>query len=93
MCSNPDAEMLTAVPSEAHARGLVLRILTLLFLGVIAAITALAQEQPRRIGSIDFYGQANLNLDPIKGALPLHVGEQFAGSSETIDGIRKLLHP
>lgn len=89
MCSDPDAEMLTAVPSEAYARGQVLRILTLLFIGVIAAITALAQEQPRSIGSIDFYGYADLNLDQIRAAVPLHVGDQFAGSSETIDGIRK----
>lgn len=89
MCSDLDAEMLTAVPSGAHARGLVLRILTLLFTVVIVAVTASAQEQPRRIGSIDFYGHANLNLDQIKEALPLHVGDRFAGSSEIIDGIKK----
>ena len=56
---------------------------------MFVAVTALAQEQPRRIGSIDFYGYANLNLDQIKGALPLHVGDRFPGSSETIDGIRR----
>lgn len=89
MCSVADAEMLIAVPSEADARRPVLRILTLLFIGVIAASATLAQEQPRRIGSIDFYGYAGLNLDQIRAALPLHPGDQFAGSPETIDGIRK----
>ena len=84
--------MLTILPSEAHARGLVLWILTLLFIGVSAAITALAQEQPRRIGSIDFYGYADLNLDQIRAGLPVHAGDRFPGSSEIIDGIRKICH-
>lgn len=61
------------------------RILLIVFL----AITAVAQEPPRRIGSIDFFGYEGLNLDQVKAALPLHAGDQFPGPLETADGIRK----
>lgn len=56
---------------------------------VCAAATALGQEQPRLIGSVDFFGYADLNLDQIRAALPLHVGDRYPGRPETIDGIRK----
>ena len=67
----------------------VFRILTVVFIAVFAASIALAQEQPRRIGSIDFFGYAGLNLSQVRAALPLHVGDQFPGSSKTIEGIKK----
>ena len=60
-----------------------------LFILVFAATPVLAQEQPPPIGSIDFFGYADLNLDQIRAALPLHVGDRFPGRSETVDGIRK----
>lgn len=47
------------------------------------------QDEKRRIGSIDFYGYAGLNLDQIKSALPLHVGDLFPGPFETMEGIKK----
>ena len=62
------------------------RILLIVFLSTVAAV---AQEPPRRIGSIDFFGYEGLNLDPVKAALPLHPGDQFPGPLETADGIRK----
>ena len=64
------------------------RIAALVLIEVLLA-TVLAQEPPRRIGSIDFYGYAGLDLDRIKAALPLHVGDQFPGPLETTDAIRK----
>lgn len=67
----------------------IFRILTVVFIELFVAGIALAQEQPRRIGSIDFFGYAGLNLTQVKAALPLHAGDQFPGSSETNEGIRK----
>lgn len=48
-----------------------------------------AQDEARRIGSIDFYGYAGLNLEQIRSALPLHVGDKYPGPFETIEGIKK----
>jgi hypothetical protein len=59
----------------------------LLLAVVIAAIGG--QNQSRRIGSIDFYGYAGLNIDQIKSALPIKVGDPFPGPAETIGGIDK----
>jgi hypothetical protein len=55
----------------------------------IVFVTSSAQEQPRNIGSIDFYGHAGLNLDQIKSALPIHVGDRYPGPIETIEGIKR----
>ena len=55
----------------------------------ILCVAALAQDPPRRIGSIDFYGYAGLNLEQIRSALPLHVGDQFPGPFETFEAITK----
>jgi hypothetical protein len=52
-------------------------------------VAALAQDPPRRIGSIDFYGYAGLNLEQIRSALPLHVGDQFPGPFETLEAVNK----
>jgi hypothetical protein len=41
------------------------------------------QDEKRRIGSIDFYGYGGLNLEQIRSALPLHVGDPFPGLIET----------
>ena len=51
--------------------------------------SALGQEKPRRVGSIDFYGYAGLNLDQIRSALPLHVNDPFPESAETFAEITK----
>ena len=68
---------------------MIFRILTIIFIVVFAACVMLGQEQPHRIGSIDFFGYAGLNLNPIKATLPLHVGDQFPGAAETREGIKK----
>ena len=60
-----------------------------LFILVFAATTAVGQEQPRIIGSVEFYGYAGLNLDQIRAALPLHAGDRFSGRSATVEGITK----
>src|SRR5689334_5830300 len=56
---------------------------------VILAGATLAQEEQRRIGSIDFYGYAGLDLERIKHALPVHVGDKYPGPSETTEVINK----
>ena len=64
----------------------------LILLGIFTAIlfdSALGQEKPRRIGSIDFYGYAGLNLDQIRAALPLHVNDPYPGPAETLEKITK----
>jgi hypothetical protein len=55
----------------------------------ILCVAALGQDETRRIGSIDFYGYAGLDLDQIRSALPIHVGDRFPERLETIDGINK----
>jgi len=50
---------------------------------VVLGGVALAQEDQRRIGLIDFFGYAGLDLDRIKAALPLHVGDKYPGPLET----------
>jgi len=59
------------------------------FLIAILVGSALGQDKPRRIGSIDFYGYAGLNVDQIKSALPIQVGDPFPGGAETKKGINK----
>ena len=56
---------------------------------VILFGSALGQEKPRRIGSIDFYGYAGLNLDQVRAALPLHVNDPYPGPAETLERITK----
>jgi hypothetical protein len=56
---------------------------------LFVATTALAQEQPGLIGAIEFYGYAGLDVDQVRAALPVHVGDPFRGSSETTGAIRK----
>jgi len=40
-------------------------------------------------GSIDFYGYGGLNLEQIKAALPVRVGDLFPDSFELIEEINK----
>ena len=55
---------------------------------VLCGVT-LGQDESRRIGPIDFYGYAGLDLDRIKAALPVHVGDRFPGPLETIQRINE----
>lgn len=47
------------------------------------------QDQQRRIGSIDFYGYAGINLEQVREALPFHVGDPYPGPAQTLEGIDK----
>src|SRR5690349_12529269 len=64
------------------------RVAVLLLILIFVVVTA-GQEQPRRIGSIDFFGYAGLNLDQIKSALPIHAGDLYPGPLEIVDAINK----
>ena len=59
-----------------------------LLVAILCVATA-AQDEPRRIGSIDFFGHADLNVAQIRSALPLHVGDQYPGPLKTYEAIRK----
>jgi hypothetical protein len=56
------------------------------------AVVALGQENQRRIGEIDFYGYAGIDLESVRAALPLHEGDAFPESDsaffDMIAGIR-----
>ncbi len=66
-----------------------LRELRLVTLIIFFLIPALRQDEPRHIGSIDFFGYAGINLDQIKSSLPVHVGDRFVGPLETREAIIK----
>lgn len=53
----------------------------LLFLALSLIVVAVAQDKQKRIGEIDFYGYAGLDLDKIRVALPLHEGDAFSDES------------
>ena len=55
----------------------------------LLCVAALGQDKPRHIGSIDFYGYDGFNLEQIRSALPLHVGDSFPGPFETVESIQK----
>jgi hypothetical protein len=38
---------------------------------------AVSQEQPVPIGAIDFYGYGGIDVDKIRAALPVHIGDSF----------------
>lgn len=56
---------------------------------LIAILFTWGQNEQRRIGSVDFYGYAGLNLEQIRSALPLHVGDPYPGPVETVEQINK----
>ena len=70
------------------ARGAAIMRAAILLIAILFGATS-AQKEQRRIGSIDFYGYAGLNLEQIKAALPLRVGDLFPGPFETMEGIKK----
>jgi hypothetical protein len=58
-----------------------------LYLPLIAFLfvcVAFGQDTQRRIGEIEFYGRAGLDLDKIQAALPVHEGDAFAASPDVI---------
>ena len=61
----------------------------LLLIILLSAVVGLAQDNHRRIGEIDFYGYAGLDLDIVRAALPLREGDDFRDSDfvATLDRI------
>jgi len=45
---------------------------------IFLSAAALAQPEHLRVGSVDFFGYAGLDLKGIREALPVHVGEQVS---------------
>ena len=66
----------------------VLLLIVLLFAPVIDG-----QNKPKRIGAIEFYGYAGLDVDEVRAAIPVHEGDLFATSDdsffETLNRIKK----
>lgn len=58
----------------------------------LMAVVTLGQENHRRIGEIDFFGYAGIDLVRVRAELPLHEGDDFDDSDraffDTIAGIR-----
>lgn len=58
-------------------------------------VLALEQENQRRIGEIDFYGYAGIDLESVRAALPMHEGDAFSESDsaffDAIAGIRAVI--
>jgi len=53
--------------------------------------STLAQDKHNRIGEIDFYGYAGLDLDGIRGALPFREGEELPSSDDAFfDALRRI---
>ena len=66
----------------------VLLLIVLLFAPVIDG-----QNKPKRIGAIEFYGYAGLDVDEVRAAIPVHEGDLFTTSDdsffETLNRIKK----
>ena len=54
------------------------------FLALSLVTFASAQDKHRRIGEIDFYGYAGLELDRIRAALPLREGDDISDSDDAL---------
>ena len=65
----------------------------LLLIVLLLAAVASGQDKHKRIGEIDFYGYAGLDLNRIRVALPLREGDDFPDSNDvffdTINRIRE----
>ncbi len=69
-----------------------MRLALLLILLSLAGV-GFSQNPQKRIGEIDFYGYAGLNLDRIRAALPIREGDEYPGSHaaffRVLDGVRE----
>ena len=54
------------------------------FLALSLGAFAVAQDKHRRIGEIDFYGYAGLDLDRIRAVLPLREGDELSDSDDAV---------
>jgi len=61
-----------------------------LLIFVLFSVTT-GQDESRLIGSIDFYGYAGLNLDRVRHALPVHVGDKYPGPLAIVEEVNKAI--
>jgi hypothetical protein len=62
----------------------------LLVIVLLLSSSALAQDQARRIGEIEFFGSAGIDLKKVTAALPFHEGDEFGvGTMEEKEGQAK----
>jgi hypothetical protein len=59
----------------------------LAFVSLVLVGLASAQKVTIRVGEIEFYGYQNLDLDQIRTAIPVHIGEEF--SPKETNGIKE----
>jgi hypothetical protein len=50
---------------------------SILLMIILFTVIGFGQDQPKRIGQIEFFGYAGIDLDKVKGALPFREGEEF----------------
>ena len=50
----------------------------LVLLSILIAASAFAQDKPKRIGGIEFFGAAGSDLNKVRAALPFHEGDEFS---------------
>lgn len=64
---------------------------SLFLIVVLLAAVAFGQDKHRRIGAIDFYGYADLDLEKIRTALPVREGDDFPDSHDAfLDTVKRI---
>lgn len=56
----------------------------LLLIALLLTPAATSQDKARRIGAIDFYGSAGLDLEAIRAAIPVREDDEFNASGDTV---------
>jgi hypothetical protein len=56
--------------------------LTILLMTILLAVIGFGQSQTKRIGAVEFFGYSGIDLDNVKGALPLREGDELLLSRE-----------
>jgi hypothetical protein len=54
------------------------RFLPLIITIMLAASVCLGQEKPMRVGEVEFFGYAGVDLDKVRAALPFHEGDDIS---------------
>jgi hypothetical protein len=56
----------------------------LLLVALLLAPAASGQEKVRRIGEIEFYGYAGLDLESVRAAMPVREGDEFVATGDSV---------
>jgi hypothetical protein len=51
----------------------------ILLMTILLAVIGFGQSQTKRIGAVEFFGYAGIDLDKVRGALPFREGDEIAG--------------